>query len=225
MPVIDITNPDVIKFLIENYEKTAYLRMRWNFLNRDKLKQTATLNREEKGYYVTDVLKETMAAGMITITRDHESGARNRRKTPIRDTTHIPAIADMRKGHSIVDVGLGTVEEDPRLGRPDTDLHIDPVMRPINPKQKRIIYKGIPEFGRVAYIKSRNKIAPEDKYYFNQSMGWTYGWRLKDSFFGRHAPKFGRVWHLTHGTRSRSGPHPDPDHYREVEVPGPNKCQ
>lgn len=34
MPVIDITNTDVIKFLNETYEKTAKLRMRWNVLHK-----------------------------------------------------------------------------------------------------------------------------------------------------------------------------------------------
>lgn len=85
------------------------------------MQHTATLQREEKGYYVTDVLKETMAAGMDTITTDHLPGAQNKRKKPIRDAIHIVALADLKKGHSIVDVGLGDAK-DPRLDRPDTDI-------------------------------------------------------------------------------------------------------
>uniref|UniRef100_A0A2A4K2X3 Sperm microtubule inner protein 1 C-terminal domain-containing protein n=1 Tax=Heliothis virescens TaxID=7102 RepID=A0A2A4K2X3_HELVI len=224
MPPLDLTNPDIMRFFIENYEKASRLRLRWNHLHGEKLAQAATLNRDAKGYFVTDVLKETMAAGINTITRDSISGAQNRRKKPIRDGTHIPAVADMRKGHSIVDVGLGDPKKDPRLSRPDTDLTIDPIMRPIDPKQKQLIYKGLPHFGRLAYIKQRNRIAPEDKYYFRESSGWTYGWRLADSCFGRHAPTFGRIWLLTRDTASRSGPQPDPDHYKAVELPGPRKC-
>ncbi|XP_075979497.1 uncharacterized protein LOC142978806 [Anticarsia gemmatalis] len=217
MPLIDITNPDIIKFLVENYDKTARLRMKWNTIYGDKLKQAATLNKEEKGYYETDVLKAAMVAGMPTITRDTISGSRNRRLVAIRDCVHIPAVADMRKGHSIVDVGLGDPKEDPRLARPDTDLSIDPVMRPIDPKQKQIIYKPIPFYGRKVYLKNRSKMSPESKYYLSQSSNWDYGWRLGDSYFGRSAPKFGRVWRLKRDMASRSGPHPDPQYYRSPD--------
>ncbi|XP_075979496.1 uncharacterized protein LOC142978804 [Anticarsia gemmatalis] len=217
MPLIDITNPDIIKFLVESYDKTARLRMKWNNLYGDKLKQAATLHREEKGYFETDVLKAAMAAGMPTITRDTISGSRNRRLTPIRDGVHIPDLSDMKKGHSIAEVGLGDPEKDPRLARPDTDLSIDPIMRPIDPNQKEIIYKGIPYYGREVYLKSRNKMSPESKYYFNECNGWDYGWRLGDSFFGRSAPKYGRVWRLNRDVKSRTGPYPDPLHYKNPD--------
>ncbi|KAF9794694.1 hypothetical protein SFRURICE_019572 [Spodoptera frugiperda] len=224
MPPIDMTNPEKIKFFIENYEKTARLRMRWNNLYSDKLQKAATLTREERGYRVEDVLKETMAGGLPTITRDNISGARNKRKVPLRDAAYIPGIKDMRKGHSIVDVGLADPKEDPTVVRPDTDLKPDPKMRPVNPKHSRLIYKGLPNFGREVYLRERNKMAPEEKYYFLETTGWEYGWRLHDSYFGRHAPQYGRVWLLTRGSASRSGPQPDPDHYQTIKLPGPDKC-
>ncbi|CAH0687801.1 unnamed protein product [Spodoptera exigua] len=224
MPPIDMTNPDTIKFFIENYEKTARLRMKWNNLYWDKLNQAATLTREEKGYWIEDVLKKTMAEGLPTITRDNTSGARNKRKKPIRDAVFIPGINDMKKGHSIVDVGLADPKKDPTVERPDTDLKPDPVMRPINPKHKKLIYKGLPNFGREVYLKERTRIAPEDKYYFRECSGWEYGWRLQDSYFSRHVPQYGRVWLLTRDAASRSGPQPDPDHYQTIKLPGPDKC-
>lgn len=224
MPLIDITNPDVIKFLIESYDKTARLRMKWNNLYGEKLKHAATLQREEKGYYETDVLKAAMAAGMPTITRDYISGTPNRRLPPIRDGIHIPTTADLKEGNPIVEVGLGDPAKDPRLGRPLTDLSIDPVMRPVDPKQKKIIYKGIPNFGREAYLKSRNKMSPESKYYFTQSAASEYGWRLGDSYFGRAAPEYGRVWRLHRDLQGRSGPQPDPPHYITAESGDSNIC-
>ncbi|CAD0202209.1 unnamed protein product [Chrysodeixis includens] len=224
MPAIDITNPDVIKFLTENYEKTTHLRMRWNQVHGQKLKKAATLNREEKGYFEKDVLEKCVNLGMATITRDHFTGAGNKRKKPIRDGLHIPGIADLRKGHSIIDVGLGDAKEDPRLAQPDTDLRRGPVMRPINPKEEALIYKGIPHFGRRVYMKSRLRMAPEEKYYFRETTGWECGWRLRDSYFAGHGPAHGRVWHLTRGSLSRSGPQPDPDYYKELEKRGATKC-
>lgn len=217
MPLLDLNNPDVIKFLTQTYEKTARLRMKWNNIHGDKLKKAATLNREEKGYFEQDVLENAIISGMATITRDTISGKVNKRKTAIRDGVHIPGIADLRKGHSIIDVGLGDAEEDPRLARPDTDLSGDPVMRPVDPEEKNIIYEGIPHFGREVYMKSRSQIAPEKKYYLRETSGWEYGWRLRDSYFSGHAPTYGRVWHLSRGSMSRSGPQPDPDHYKDVQ--------
>nr|XP_049702321.1 uncharacterized protein LOC126055772 [Helicoverpa armigera] len=218
MPLIDINNPEIIKFLIENYQKNAKLRMRWNTINADKLQKAATLQREEKGYQYTDVLKASITSGLSALSKDYKSDARNRRLKAINDGTHIPAVADMRKGHSIVDLGLGNTKDDPRLGRPDTDLSIDPIMRPIDPKEKKILHKGRPDFGRVEYLKRRVRTIPEDRYYFAETSNWIYGWRLKDSYLGKkaHGPEHGRVWHLAR-EKSRTGPSPDPIHYNSAQ--------
>ncbi|KAJ8718476.1 hypothetical protein PYW08_002713 [Mythimna loreyi] len=223
MPLMDISNPYIIKFLVENYDKTARLRMRWNKLHREKLIKAATLQREEKGYSELDVMKTALEAGMPAASRDYTSGSRNRRLKPISDNSIVQGVAHMNKGHSIVDVGLGDPEDDPKLARPDTDVSLDPVMRPIDPNQKAILYKGRPFFGREVYLKKRSAIPPEDKYYFAESSGWYYGWRLKDSYFGkRQKAQHGCVYRLTR-ERSRSGPNPDPDHYKNPAYEG-GKC-
>lgn len=222
MPLLDINNPAVIKFLVESYEKTDKLRMRWNELNREKLIQTATLQNDEKGYNELDVIKIALEAGMPATTRDNKSGARNRRLKTISDKAIVQGVANMKKGHSVVDVGLGDPEIDPKLARPDTDLSNDPVMRPVELKQKKILYKSIPFFGREVYLKKRNSIAPEDRYYFAETDGWKYGWRLKDSYFSRQKTQHGRVYQLAR-ERNRSGPNPDPKHYKNPGYSG-GKC-
>ncbi|XP_053611888.1 uncharacterized protein LOC128676021 [Plodia interpunctella] len=224
MPLIDITNPDIIKFLIESYDKTARLRMKWNNLYGDRLREAATLNRPDTGRTTYDVFKVTMIGGMPATTRDHISSGYNRKRVPIRDGTFIPGVANLQKGHSIVDVGLGDPKEDPRLARPDTDTTEDPLMRVIDPKETEIIYKDKPVFGRLVYLKHRFKKAPEDKYYFKECSGWDYGWRLKDSFFSRGRAQYGRVWRLNRDNKSRSGPQPDPSHYNSPDIPSVNKC-
>lgn len=224
MPLQDITKPEVIKFLIESYEKTNRLRMKWKEKHGASLEHAATLQREAKGYYEADVIKAEMVAGMAAITRDHVSAGCNRRRTAIRDAIYIPGIASLRKGHSIPETGLGDVNEDPRLNRPDTDLSIDPKMRPMDPKQRNIIYKDIPVFGRKVYLKNRSRTLPEDRYYFRETGGWEYGWRMKDSFFQQNSPKYGRVWSLTRDVMSLTGPQPDPPHYKRSDIPGVSKC-
>lgn len=225
LPISDITNPDVIKFLIENYEKTAQLRMNWNHLYGARMAQAATLQREEKGYVESDVLKAAIEFGMPAIAREHINAQRTRRSQAVRDAVFIPGVAHLRKGHSITDVGLGDVKDDPRLGRPDTDLALDPVMRPIDPVQREILYKEIPFYGREVYLKSRSKIPPEKRFYMRETAGAKYGWRLTDSYFSKHQPEYGRVWRLTHqDTRSKTGPQPDPPHYKSGDAPGVSKC-
>ncbi|KAJ8714554.1 hypothetical protein PYW07_002779 [Mythimna separata] len=219
MPLMDTSDPYVIRFLIENYEKNTKLRMRWNNLHKEKLNEAATLQREEKRYSELDVLKASLETLMPAVSRDHKNGARNRRLKPISDSSIVQGVAHMQKGHSIVDVGLGDPKGDPKLERPDTDLSSDPIMRPIDPKEKEILYKGRPFFGRKVYLKKRHTRPPEDRYYFAESRGWDYGWRLKDSYFRSHGSQYGCVNQLAR-ERSRSGPAPDPKYYRNPAYKG-----
>ncbi|CAG9788665.1 unnamed protein product [Diatraea saccharalis] len=223
MPLLDITNPAVIIFLKENYEKENRLRLNWITKHREAIQHAATLNREPTGYYEKDVIAHNMKEGMATITRDHIVAGYNRRKVPIRDGTSIPGIAKLREGNSIADIKLGDPKEDPRLVRPPTDLRRDPIMRPINPELKEVVYKSKPEFGRVEYLKRRSKILPENRYYFSECSNWDYGWRTGDSVL-RQKPMHGRCWHLTRTLRTRVGPQPDPSHYKSSDFPGPSKC-
>lgn len=223
MPLLDITNPAVIIFLIENYEKENRLRLNWIHKHWEKIQQAATLTREPTNYYETDVFAHNMVGGLATITRDHVVAGHNRRKTPLRDGTFIPGVEHLKHGHSIAEVGLGDPKEDKRLTRPDTDTSIDPKMRPVEPEVTKIIYKSKPEFGRVQYLAKRAKVLPERKYYFAECNSYDYGWRLNDSEL-RQKPQYGRCWHLTKALRSRVGPQPDPRHYKSSDLPGKSNC-
>lgn len=223
MPLLDINNPEVIKFLVETYEKTDRLRRLWNTVHAKKLDEASSFHGKEKGYYESDVMKEAILLGISSVEADYKSGARNRRLKVSPDGVHIPRVSDLRRGHSIVDVGLGDPKEDPRLVKPDTDLTIEPVMRPIPPKQRKLLFKGKPDFGRKVYLETRCKSStPEQRYYFAEACSWDYGWRLKDSYFKTLVPQYGRVWTL-HREKSRVGPQPDPIHYKILER-GPNRC-
>ncbi|KAJ2938430.1 hypothetical protein O0L34_g12871 [Tuta absoluta] len=208
MPAMDITKPDVINFLIESYNKTARLRMNWNEANKEKLKVTATFRDPEKGYTEKSTARLVIETGMKALIRDHVSTIPNRKRKPYRDSITVPSITDLKRGLSLADISLRDPKDDPRLAKPDTDLSIDPVMRPVPPKQKQIIHDGLPYSGREAYLKVRNRIKPEDKYYLQETSGWAYGWRLKDSAFGKQAPVHGRVPKLTKDV-NRVGPQPD----------------
>lgn len=223
MPLLDITNPAVIIFLKENYEKENRLRLNWIHQHFESIKQAATLSREPTNYFESDVIAHSMIEGLPTITRDFIVAGYNRRKIPIRDGTFIPGVKNLRSGHSIVDIGLGDPKTDPKLNRPSTDLSTDPIMRPVDPKIKEIFYKSKPDYGRAEYLNKRNKMRPENRYYFAETSNWEYGWRAGDSAL-RQKPMFGRCWRLTRTLRSRVGPQPDPPHYKSSDIPGPSKC-
>lgn len=223
MPLMDITNPAVIIFLKENYEKENRLRLNWIFKHREKIQQAATLTREPTNYFESDVIAHNMVEGMATITRDHLVAGYNRRKVPIRDGAFIPGVAHLRHGNSIADIGLGDPKLDPRLARSDKDTTSDPIMRPIDSNIKEIIYKPKPEYGRLTYLEKRSKTWPEKKYYFSECSNWDYGWRMGDSAL-QQKPMFGRCWHLMRTLRTRVGPKPDPPHYKSSDPPGPSKC-
>ncbi|KAG6457631.1 hypothetical protein O3G_MSEX010405 [Manduca sexta] len=220
---MDISDPAVIIFLVESYEKENRLRLNWITKHREKIEQAATLTRPPTNYFESDVTAHPMVAGMGTVTISHAVAGYNRRKKPIRDATFIPGIKYLRKGHSIVDIGLGDPKLDSKLVRPDTDLSSDPIMRPVDPELTQIIYKSKPEFGNMKYMEERGKILPEKRYYFAESSGWTYGWRLGDSTL-KEKPMYGRCWHLTKTLKSRVGPQPDPAHYKSSVPPGRSHC-
>ncbi|KOB68176.1 Uncharacterized protein OBRU01_18705 [Operophtera brumata] len=220
---MDISNPAVIIFFKESYEKESRLRLNWINNNRAKIQEAATLLRAPTNYFESDVIAYSINEGLPTIIRDHVVAGLNRRKVAIRDATFIAGVKDLRHGNSIVDIGLGDPKEDPRLIRPKTSLATDPVMRPIDPKLTEVLYKAKPDFGRKQYLKIRQKTWPEKKFYFADCINWSYGWRMGDSEL-REKATFGRCWRLTRDLKSRVGPNPDPPHYKDSELPGPSKC-
>lgn len=223
MPLADITNPAMIIFLKENYEKENRLRLNWINNNRAKIQEAATLQRAPTNYFESDVASYNIKEGLSTLIRDQVVASYNKRKVPIRDATFIPGIKNVRHGNSLIDIGLGNSKEDPRLIRPETSLATDPLMRPIDPKLIEVLKKPKFEFGRVQYLIKRAKISPEKKYYFAECASWEYGWRMSDSAI-KQRPEFGRCWRLTRTLKSRVGPTPDPPHYKASEPPGPTKC-
>ncbi|XP_035444083.2 uncharacterized protein LOC118271924 [Spodoptera frugiperda] len=222
MPM-DLTNPAIIRVLKEAYEKEKHIRVHWISKNTDKLKKAITLDREPKNHYVEDVYKHTMLGVMPMTVRDHIDSAVNRRKVPCRDARTIPGVANMLHDHSLIKIGLGDAEEDPRLARPDNDLNPDPIMRPVDPKLKKVLLKSKVPLARERYFKERYKLLPEKRFYLPECSSWDYGWRMKDSKMV-NPREYARNLMLQRTLRSRVGPQPDPAYYQKPTVPGYAKC-
>ncbi|KAI5637839.1 hypothetical protein NE865_09494 [Phthorimaea operculella] len=213
MPYNDLTEPEAIRVLIGNHEKESKLRARWNNLHENLVNRAATFKRVEKGYTETDVAKVYIEAGLAATTRDHIEAGRNRRRI-LPDRKLFPTKEDLRNDHSITNLGLGDPKEDPRLDRPKDDLIGEPFMRPVPSEEIEFIYKGLPGLARLEYLKKRNETKPEEKYYFEVTTSHDYGWRLKDSPFGKNVPKYPRLTTMKECLNSRTGMSPDPDHYK-----------
>lgn len=224
---LDYSDPKVAKFFNDCIEHESKARVRWTnlYVGSGKIQIAATQDRELKNNYDTDVIKYKLLEGMATISRDHIAAACHRRKIPIRDGKFIQGVASLKHGHSIPEVGLGDQNVDPKLGRPDTDLRPDPVMRPVDLRVRKLLYKSkpTPKPNREIYLDKRVILLPEKKYYFPECTNWDYGWRQLDSEL-RQKPLYGRCWHLHRALTSRVGPQPDPPHYKSSDSSGSTKC-
>lgn len=222
--MLDINDPKIIIFLVETYEKENRIRLNWSTKYKHLLDKSITLGREPTNYTEKDILKYIMKTGMRTITRDQmdskSSGCRKSR-FQLEDPSSAYTSKDFMREHSLVALGFGDPKEDPRLARPDTDPNPDPLMRPIDSVVRKVLYGPKPEEGREVYLKKRNKLDPEQKYYLPESESVRLGWRLSESTIRPCAPKFGAVRTLY---TSPVGPQPDPDHYKSADVKGLDKC-
>lgn len=119
MPLLDITDPKITNFLIENYEKESNLRIKWVNRHEEQIRKAATFRDDPKNYNSNDVNKYLMAAGMATITRDHAVAARHRFVAPVKDYLR-------------AQVG--------------TSKASDPPMLPVQDKEKEILYDSRKEY-------------------------------------------------------------------------------
>lgn len=168
MPLLDITNPKIINFLLENYETETKIRMRWLDLHKDQLQEYATFKSESNGYSTGDVNKASIISGMTVISRDHILSKVHRKKTPVQQT---------------VSATFTIKEEDTR--------EIIKTMMPVKKSIKKLLLES-----KKDYLKERNEISPEDKYYFMESTNWNYGWKLNDSELKMRGCLYGKVSHL-----------------------------
>lgn len=140
--MLDISDPKIIIFLVETYEKENKIRLNWSTKYKHLLDQSVTLKREPTNYTETDILKYQLKAGMKTLARDQlDSKISGFRNSPfqLEDPASAYTSKDFQRGHSIEALGLGNPKEDPRLARPDTDPSPDPLMRPVDPVSLKVI--------------------------------------------------------------------------------------
>lgn len=219
MPVIDYSSPKEMRFRSDYEEKVKKLQVNWFFKKRAQLEAYAKFKDTYKGHTAEDVKTASLKLFMPAAAKQHEIQAFHRLTKPIPDLDQI-ANQNQFKPPTLLSLGLAKPYDE----NATKDLADAPKMRPVDPKTTDLIYKGLPFYGRKSYLKVRNKIKPEKKYYFPECSSYDYGWRFKDSAMPRSKPIFGRHFSYRSSTLSRTGPHADPSHYKNVNQADYTKC-
>lgn len=197
-------NSEVCKFLTESYEKIERQRRRWKNLNRDKGLDSAETNKDTKGFIADNEKDKTVNSTLNTV-KDLKSPKKHRHVKRELDVNRVFGILEMKQRANSEDSADAA-----KVCRSNSDKDDIRMMRPVNPEHAEIIYKDTTNDGREHYLKIRSRMKPDEKYYYHQCSSWEYGWRLRDSYFGKHtAPTHGRYHLFTRDGMSRSGPQPD----------------
>lgn len=206
-----VTNPEVCKFLAESYEKIERQHRKWKNQKTDReFIDAAASNKDDKDCFKIDNGKDA-AVNNKNITEDLASPKRHRNVKRELEANRVFGILEMKR-HTIPENDIGAVKDDFRL---DPDKDDTRIMRPVDPEHSNMIYKDSPSYGREHYLKVRSQMKPDEKYYYHQCSSWEYGWKLRDSFFGKHVSStYGRNHLFTRDGMSRSGPQPDPYYYK-----------
>ncbi|GLV44408.1 hypothetical protein CBL_10212 [Carabus blaptoides fortunei] len=119
------------------------------------------------------------------------------------------------------------MERQGRMKAPDPELpDIDPysimhVMKPVDPKTKKLLYSSMGKEGRRNYLKERYKLKPVDRYYFPETSSFRYGWIPGESTDTR----YGRQQVIKNSFYRRNGLlKNDPDFYRAPQKESPTVC-
>ncbi|XP_044727265.1 protein ATP6V1FNB-like [Chrysoperla carnea] len=105
----------------------------------------------------------------------------------------------------------------------DENVMLNP-MKPVDPELQDIFYEANAQ-NRKLYLKLRSHIMPEDRYYFRETTGFHYGWKMrhhaKESLSSK---KFGKIQIIRQSFYRRSGIGGDPEYYREPAQFSPTIC-
>ncbi|CAG9566145.1 unnamed protein product [Danaus chrysippus] len=200
---LDYSNPAVITFLKENYERENEDRILWFMKNKEKIISSTTLSNTSKDYRTEDIARALIEPLMQNLAVHHKVSFKNRRRKLPHDN---PVILDSRRRDMIT------------LSNNETQkTFLTSNMKPVDPSLSNILRIEPPYGGRLKYLGKRYEIIPEEKYYFSETSNNIFGWRLKESEIGFSASDHKRKDLFSKDLKCRSGPHPDPSHYSEIQ--------
>ncbi|CAF4825997.1 unnamed protein product [Pieris macdunnoughi] len=210
---IDYTNPNVLKFVIENFTKENERRILWFNKNKEKILKAAEHNKPTK-YCVEDVSRANIEPCIQSLSLHHESSNVNRRRKPIRDgKINLSAKYSPRiKAKLSKEVEMMDVKQIPNS-----------IMMPVEENVSKVLHESQPDGGRLQYLRKRARKIPEERYYFCETSNNTCGWKLNESKM-EYCHSNRRVYTYKRDVLARSGPQPDPDYYGQPLMTKNFKC-
>ncbi|CAK1542233.1 unnamed protein product [Leptosia nina] len=194
---IDYTNPDTLKFLIENFTKENERRILWFNKNKEKVLQLAVSTG--KKCCTEDVYRASVEPCMTSLAVHHTSSGVNRRRKPIRDgLINLSAKYNSRIKAKLGEGALVETGEMPNS-----------LMKPIESDVSEVLYETKPDGGRIQYLRRRARKLPEERYFFCETSNNVCGWKLNESRM-QQTTEYRRVYTYKRDALSRSGPQPDP---------------
>ncbi|KAJ4449926.1 hypothetical protein ANN_01333 [Periplaneta americana] len=129
----------------------------------------------------------------------------------------IEKLTEQRKQNLQESLKIRAIVKQPKpLPLPESDPSVSlDVMRPVSPKVRRLLYKGISheDEGRWLYLRKRTQLAPKQRYYFQETSGFGYGWHEPSKTLN-YGSRFGKSSAPREDFYRRNGIGPDPSYWR-----------
>ncbi|CAG4935567.1 unnamed protein product [Colias eurytheme] len=211
---LDYTNPYVLKFLIENFNKENERRIAWFNKNKERILNAAVFTDKCKNHRTEDVSRAGLEPCMSSLALHNINSMSNRRRKPIRDGIINTSLKYNPRAKTKMSERVHFMAE--------TEIP-NSFMKPIENDVTKILYEAQPDGGRLQYLKQRARKTPDERYYFCETSNNTCGWKVKESLLDySHSNR--RCYYYQDDSFSRSGPHPDPPHYVEPLMSANFKC-
>ncbi|XP_047028846.1 uncharacterized protein LOC124636759 [Helicoverpa zea] len=198
----DYSDPRLQLFLTERRVQDNLRCMRWFLKHKDEMISDAAVHSAKNKHYTEEQIKKTVVeANIKVLSNQHAFSSLHRRKRVLTDSADATALNQFLM-----------------------KAVVPSVMKPVDVKHSRILYKQLASGGgRKAYLNARKYKLPEQKYHDCVTTSSVYGWALKESLVGCSAPKFRRYATFARELLN-SGVHMDPPHYEPPAERFYKKC-
>ncbi|KAG6444962.1 hypothetical protein O3G_MSEX003602 [Manduca sexta] len=201
---LDYSNPEVLKFLVENFVKENEKRVSWFMRNKVKIIDAAKFKEDYKVYRVEDINRALIELPLPALSCQHAENLCNRRLKPLRDGPILGTNTTINRALKHREIPEEMIME----------LLSDAVMKPVEQDITKILFEGIPYGGRREYLKARCRKLSKERFYLDQTTNHEIGWQVNEATEIDGTLRHGRHCTLMRELNNRTGPQPDPRYYQ-----------
>ncbi|CAH0588045.1 unnamed protein product [Chrysodeixis includens] len=184
---LDYNDSETVKVFRERNEIENRTRVQWFLRNQEEEIARAQFSEHHHQRTENDISRLNVEHSIPALVSQHEENNTHRRQKP-KEETHLNPFTEKREND-------------------------EPIMRPVEPEVSGLHHKPLSSGGgRKAYLSTRSRKMPEDKYNSCQTSN-VYGWKLHDTEITFEPSKHPKVATFINDVYRLSGAHPDPRHY------------